>query len=98
MQSLRTTACPTLSAAVVAGIVTPCSIYCRDSNTDMDLSLRRQWPRQLLAWFVLLLMLIFNIQQLPSFERPRRVFTRGFVMFCVFVVVFELLLLNHYYG
>jgi len=30
--------------------------------------------------------------------RPRRVFTRGFVAFCVLVAVFELMALNHCYG
>lgn len=32
-----------------------------------------------------------------TYEKPRRVFTRGFVMFCIAVAVFELLLLNNLY-
>ncbi|MHA3737806.1 hypothetical protein ACXR0M_19320 [Pseudomonas sp. Eth.TT006] len=32
-----------------------------------------------------------------GFEKPRRVFTRRFVAFCVFVAVFELIALNLYY-
>jgi hypothetical protein len=36
-----------------------------------------------------------NIQ---SYEKPRRVFTRGFVAFCVLVAVLELMTLNHIYN
>lgn len=32
-----------------------------------------------------------------TYEKPRRVFTRGFVMFCIAVAVIELLLLNNLY-
>ncbi|TWD52541.1 hypothetical protein [Pseudomonas sp. SJZ131] len=32
------------------------------------------------------------------YQKPRRVFTRGFVMFCVLVAVVELIALNHFYG
>ncbi len=33
-----------------------------------------------------------------GFEKPRRVFTRRFVAFCVFVAVFELIALNLFYA
>ena len=33
-----------------------------------------------------------------GYEKPRRVFTRGFVALCVFVAVFELIVLNLYYA
>jgi len=33
-----------------------------------------------------------------GYEKPRRVFTRGFVAFCVFVATFELIALNLYYA
>lgn len=32
------------------------------------------------------------------YSKPRRVFTRGFIMLCVMVAVFELVLLNHIYS
>lgn len=32
-----------------------------------------------------------------TYEKPRRVFTRGFVMFCVAVAVIEILVLNNLY-
>jgi len=50
-------------------------------------------------WLLILLALVFdfNLQDLPSNERPRRVFTRGFVVVCVVVVVIELILLNQFY-
>ena len=32
-----------------------------------------------------------------GYEKPRRVFTRKFVAFCVFVAVFELIALNLYF-
>ncbi|QXH49006.1 hypothetical protein KSS93_23335 [Pseudomonas xanthosomatis] len=66
----------------------------------MDFTPQRRWPRQLLVWLLILLAvaLNFNPQDLPSFERPRRVFTRGFVMVCVVVVVIELILLNQLYS
>ncbi|WP_185066907.1 hypothetical protein [Pseudomonas frederiksbergensis] len=35
---------------------------------------------------------------LQAYEKPRRVFTRGFVAFCVLVAVFELVALNQFYG
>jgi len=31
-------------------------------------------------------------------DRPRRVFTRKFVAFCVMVAVLELMTLSHFYG
>ncbi|BCJ05571.1 hypothetical protein PRtIB026_A46300 [Pseudomonas sp. RtIB026] len=64
----------------------------------MDLSPRRRWPTQLLTWLIVAIMVALNIQELPSFERPRRVFTRGFVMFCVLVVIMELMFLNQFFG
>jgi hypothetical protein len=42
-----------------------------------------------------LLTLFCNI---PSYEKPRRAFTRGFVAFCVLVAVLELMILNHIYS
>ncbi|MFK3773557.1 hypothetical protein [Pseudomonas sp. NPDC089406] len=65
----------------------------------MDFTPQRRWPRQLLMWLLILLALVFdfNLQDLPSSERPRRVFTRGFVVVCVVVVVIELILLNQFY-
>lgn len=42
-----------------------------------------------------LLTLFGNI---PSYEKPRRAFTRGFVAFCVLVAVLELMILNHIYS
>jgi len=48
--------------------------------------------------FELLIKLFFGIADLPQYQKPRRVFTRGFVMFCVMVAVFELLMLNHIYS
>lgn len=41
------------------------------------------------------------LSALGSYEapgRPRRVFTRGFVAFCVMVAVLELMTLSHFYG
>lgn len=32
------------------------------------------------------------------YQKPRRVFTRGFVLFCVMVAVVELVALSHFYG
>ncbi|MFT0867221.1 hypothetical protein [Pseudomonas sp. CAM1A] len=64
----------------------------------MDLSPRRRWPTQLLTWLIVVVMIALNIQEWPSFERPRRVFTRGFVMFCVLVVIMELMFLNQFFG
>ncbi|AHF67879.1 hypothetical protein PCH70_27260 [Pseudomonas cichorii JBC1] len=34
----------------------------------------------------------------PTYERPRRVFTRGFVIFCIVTAVAELLILNELFG
>ena len=42
-----------------------------------------------------LLGVLGNIQ---PYEKPRRVFTRGFVAFCVMVAVLELMTLNHFYS
>ncbi len=39
---------------------------------------------------------VFDYQSF--YEKPRRVFTRGFVAFCVIVAVLELMMLNHFYG
>ncbi len=43
-----------------------------------------------------------DLLSLCSFEtsgqKPRRVFTRGFVVTCVFVAIIELFLLNHIYS
>jgi hypothetical protein len=42
---------------------------------------------------------LFNgLGNLPTYEKPRRVFTRGFVAFCIFVAAFELIALNLYYS
>ncbi|MEE1888508.1 hypothetical protein [Pseudomonas carassii] len=64
----------------------------------MDLSPRRRWPAQLLTWLIMAIMFALNIQHWPSFEQPRRVFSRGFVMFCVLVAVLELIILNQLFG
>ncbi|WP_313047684.1 hypothetical protein [Pseudomonas soli] len=64
----------------------------------MDLSPRRRWPTCLLVGLIIALMGALNIQDWPSLERPRRVFSRGFVMFCVLVVIMELILLNQFFG
>ncbi len=42
--------------------------------------------------------LLSGLSNYQSYEKPRRVFTRGFVAFCVMVVVLELMTLNHLYG
>jgi len=39
-----------------------------------------------------------GLANLQPYEKPRRVFTRGFVAFCVMVAVLELIALNQYYG
>ncbi|WP_456021519.1 hypothetical protein [Pseudomonas protegens] len=42
---------------------------------------------------------VFNgLGNLPSYEKPRRVFTRGFAMFCMMVAVVELIVLNRLYA
>ena len=42
--------------------------------------------------------LLGGLANLQPYEKPRRVFTRGFVTFCVMVAVLELMTLNHFYG
>lgn len=42
--------------------------------------------------------LLGGLAGLQPYEKPRRVFTRGFVAFCVMVAVLELIVLNHLYG
>jgi hypothetical protein len=42
--------------------------------------------------------LLDALGDIQSYEKPRRVFTRGFVAFCVMVAVFELIALNQFYG
>lgn len=42
--------------------------------------------------------LLGDLANLQTYEKPRRVFTRGFVAFCVLVAVFELIVLNQFYG
>ncbi len=42
--------------------------------------------------------LLGGLANLQPYEKPRRVFTRGFVAFCVMVVVLELMTLSHFYG
>ncbi|MFJ4345462.1 hypothetical protein [Pseudomonas sp. NPDC089401] len=52
-------------------------------------------------WFIDLVVGIFNLLgAVEDFRnhRPRRVFTRGFVLFCIFVVIFELLFLHNIYS
>ena len=39
-----------------------------------------------------------GLSNFQPYQKPRRVFTRGFVAFCVMVVVLELMALNHFYG
>lgn len=46
--------------------------------------------------FVFDVLSVFDYQ--PFYEKPRRVFTRGFVVFCVVVAVLELMTLNYFYG
>lgn len=64
----------------------------------MDLSPRRRWPTYLHLGLSIALMAALNFQEWPSRERPQRVFSRGFVMICVLVVVLELILLNQLFG
>lgn len=42
--------------------------------------------------------LLGGLANLQSYEKPRRVFTRGFVAFCVMVAVIELIALNQFYA
>jgi len=42
--------------------------------------------------------LFSSLSNYQPYEKPRRVFTRGFVAFCVMVVVLELMTLSHFYG
>ncbi|UCP10268.1 MULTISPECIES: hypothetical protein [unclassified Pseudomonas] len=49
-------------------------------------------------WLLELLSLLGDLGNIPHYEKPRRVFTRGFVAFCVLVAVFELIVLNQFYG
>lgn len=50
----------------------------------------------LLEFFSNLLSALNSFQ--TSGQKPRRVFTRGFVVTCVFVAIIELFLLNHIYS
>lgn len=34
----------------------------------------------------------------PTYERPRRVFSRRFVVFCILVAIVELIILNALFG
>ncbi len=49
-----------------------------------------------IEFFADLLSAFGNFQ--PSGTKPRRVFTRRFVAFCVMVTVLELMTLNHFYS
>ncbi len=42
--------------------------------------------------------LLGGLANLQPYEKPRRVFTRGFVAFCVMVAVIELIALNQFYA
>jgi len=42
--------------------------------------------------------LLDGLGNIQPYERPRRVFTRRFVAFCVLVAVFELVALNEFYS
>ncbi|WP_200877273.1 hypothetical protein [Pseudomonas chlororaphis] len=42
--------------------------------------------------------LLGGLANLQPYEKPRMVFTRGFVAFCVMVAVIELIALNQFYG
>jgi hypothetical protein len=42
--------------------------------------------------------LLTGLANYQPYRKPRRVFTRKFVVFCVLVAVFELVALNMYYG
>jgi hypothetical protein len=42
--------------------------------------------------------LLSGLANLQPYEKPRRVFTRGFVAFCVLVAVLELMTLNQIYN
>lgn len=49
--------------------------------------------------FLHLLGNLFNaLSNYERYEKPRRVFSRGFVAFCVFVAVFEWVALSLYYA
>ncbi|SDZ62101.1 hypothetical protein [Pseudomonas sp. NFIX28] len=42
--------------------------------------------------------LLSGLATIQPYEKPRRVFTRGFIAFCVMVAVIELIALNQLYG
>ncbi|MGF6288033.1 hypothetical protein QF010_006723 [Pseudomonas silensiensis] len=42
--------------------------------------------------------LLGGLANLQPYEKPRRVFTRGFFASCVMVAVLELMALNHFYS
>ncbi|MBO1541435.1 hypothetical protein [Pseudomonas sp. OA65] len=60
------------------------------------------WSR---AWFFALLLFIvgFTTDSDATWlgdgsSKPKRVFSPGFIAFCALVAVFELMVLNHFYG
>lgn len=42
--------------------------------------------------------LLGDLGNIPSYEKTRRVFSWGFVAFCVLVAVLELMTLSHFMG
>lgn len=60
------------------------------------------WSR---AWFYALLLFLVGFATDSDaawlgdgLSKPKRVFSPGFIAFCVLVAVFELIVLNHFYG